>query len=217
MDVNILLYMEAWKHSVFIDNNCSFSHANFKYFPFHWNTVLKPQCEWTYWSSFPTDYSVAVIVTVSALIVILTWITSVQRNIISFSQTNQPTTVPWTFNYPARHNYCQKDPTNMFSVPLTCVQSRTWSESGTVRGNGNVSGTGNAYGTMPHPEVHSHRGLGGSRHLVGSGIWSGNETFLWTPSGPWAWIWSEKGSGTGCGGVPRRGSSVVTWGWSVPA
>lgn len=93
----------------------------------------------------------------------------------------------------------------MFSVPLTCVQSRTWSESGTVRGNGNVSGTGNAYGTMPHPEVHSHRGLGGSRHLVGSGIWSGNETFLWTPSGPWAWIWSEKGSGTGCGGSAQEG------------
>lgn len=86
MDVNILLYMEAFKHSVFIYNSCSFSHANFNLFPFHWNTVLKPQCEWTYWSLFPTDYSVGVIVTVSALIVIRTWITSVQRNIIFTNQ-----------------------------------------------------------------------------------------------------------------------------------
>lgn len=86
MDVNILLYMEAFKHSVFIYNSCSFSHANFNLFPFHWNTVLKPQCEGTYWSPFPTDYSVGVIVTVSALIVILTWITSVQRNIIFTNQ-----------------------------------------------------------------------------------------------------------------------------------
>lgn len=91
------------------------------------------------------------------------------------------------------------------SVPLTCVQSRTWNESGTGRGTGIVNGKGSASWTMA-PGAHGDPGLGGSHLLVGSWTWSGSETSLWTPSGPWAWTWSRRETESGTGrGVNARG------------